>query len=333
MGNDIPFREAAVWITVCSALAYLCGSLYVESYYARLGLPETELSFDVPYIMSQSFMALMLPAFWVAIVAAACRLFSSFMPLRPPEASVFFPIPAVKAIAYTLCWCALAQCVLALGAGPEPTWFFGWGISSTIILALAAGAFTATFYFAKRRQQAKVPPRITRSTASTAALLGIAISVGVLQLLTGPHRWPFAAWQNWFIGISIVVIVVMAIREAKQWENARENAKEWQPPNLRGELLHPSATIFLAVLAFLALLLAAGMSGMAAGRQVIESCQAQRTVQFDPPPPGATNETYLLLLHQQGAYYVRGNTSSVRIFQDDPSFAAQLGWRMNPGCD
>src|ERR1051325_7046240 len=127
-----PVKEAALWVSAASALVYVIGSLYLGSYYVKFGLPETETDFSVPYVMASSLIPLILPAFWLALVAAACRLFSGGM-LPPASASPFFPIPTVKAVAYTLSFCCLYT-LLAATKGPRLPVAMGWTIRGILVV-------------------------------------------------------------------------------------------------------------------------------------------------------------------------------------------------------
>src|SRR5688500_2974121 len=100
--------DTALWVAGISAGLYAVGSLYTDSYYSRLRVPETALHFDVPHIMMSSLLVLIYPAFWLAVVLGACQIVSRNMP-RPASRSPFFPLTTAGALALTLGCYAIAR--------------------------------------------------------------------------------------------------------------------------------------------------------------------------------------------------------------------------------
>jgi hypothetical protein len=330
---NLLWKEAAIWTTVGSASIYLAGSLYLSSYYVRFGMPETEISFPIPYVMSSSLVPLILPIFWLAMVAAGCRVLSGNM-IRPPSASAFFPIPAVKAVAYTLSFCA-ANTLAAVIIGPQKTVFMDWTWRSIVLGLLAIAAFWLTFRRAKRAHQDLPPPRISRGTSSLGRIVMLAVVVGALSLLYGARKWPYSTWQNWFLAGSLVFVAVSAAIDMRKSQRELAKTGEWKSTTFIAdrEELHPAATIFLSVVAIMALLLQSGLAGTADADQIIKGCQGTKTVQFDPVPQGLANQTYLLVLHQNNRYYVQSMNRSIgmQIVTERPDQVVTLGWMSPPG--
>jgi hypothetical protein len=324
---DLPLKEAAIWVAVASSSIYLAGSLYLSSYYVRFGMPETELSFPIPYVMSSSLVPLILPIFWLAMVAAGCRAFSSGM-VRPPSVSAFFPIPAVKAVAYTLSFCAV-NTLAAVIIGPQNPVFMNWTWRGIVLGLLAIAAFWLTFRGAKRAHQDLPPPRISRGTNSLGRIVMLAVVVGALSMLYGARKWPYSTWQTWFLGGSLVFVAVSAVIDMRKSQRELAKTGDWKPAfSVNREELHPAATIFFSVVAIMALLLQSGLAGTADADQIIKGCQGTKTVQFDPVPQGLANQTYILILHQNDRYYVQSMNQSLgmQIVNERPDQVVTLGW-------
>jgi len=58
-----------VQVALGTGLLYFAGTLYLSGFYGRLGLPDTEAEFDVPYVMTKSFFPLLTPVFFLAVLA------------------------------------------------------------------------------------------------------------------------------------------------------------------------------------------------------------------------------------------------------------------------
>lgn len=328
-----PLREAAIWITAASAAVYLVGSLYLDSYYARLGLPDTELHFEVPFVMVSSLLPLMLPAFWLAMVAAACQLLNRRM-VKPEWASPFFPIPAPVAVAFTLAFCAIGS-LIAATLGVRAPIFMGWTFRGVILVGVALAWFAVTFANARRAHAAGPPERVTRSTQTLIGMLAVALVLGLLSMVTGDRAWPFGPWQSTFLTLAFGAAVIFARREVSAAKVAVANTGEWITPSLEGRISNPPATIFFTVVAVVSLLLHAGMTGMAQAEKVLEGCTSSRTVKFEPVPEGLHNGTYLLVLHQHERYYIMelNGTGGTKIVPDQLGVATVSAQSSSTECE
>lgn len=308
-----------------SAAAYVSGALYLAGYFAALGLPEGEIDFPVAYVMYQSFIPIIFPAFWLALVAAFCLAFSQTM-VRPPGASVFFPIPAAKAIGYTLAFIGTNTLLRVLGFFNQPK-ILSWSLRSVVLFAFGLVTLVLVFRAAKRAHSAAPPPKIGSQTATLAILLAIALGLGVLKVAAGGEKWPYSPAESAMFVLALSFIGWSIWREFRKAEIALAQTGEWTVPKIDAtSFRNPAGTVFLAVVAVFSFLLHAGLVGTANGNDILSECDFARTVQFDPAPESVGTMPLVLILHRGGFFYVLNATNHVQVIPD-AGLITNFGWK------
>jgi hypothetical protein len=137
--------------------------------------------------------------------------------------------------------------------------------------------------------------------------------LGVAGILTAGQlavtaKWPYSGNETIVLVVAVGYTATQGILDTRRWR--RQNKRiESRPAALAGERRLPEnsgMTVFLSVLLALAFLLTASLSGMRAADQLLHGCGSGHSVVFRPPPPGfEANQTYWLVLHNNGVYYVK----------------------------
>lgn len=313
-------RNGPLLAIVVPAILYLAGSLYLRSYYIRLGLPASELSFDVPEVLRASLNVVRMPVFWLAAAASVCLL-AAHLAGRTP-ASLFDPIPTPQAVAAVLLvWATKATIDFTHPATPVD-WLFGRR-RDVLFFGLGALVLAGLHYGAMQGRKRPLLEPATRSLLLLQVFVGLLVGWQVAMFGRWPHSWALTAGLGAFAAYTLCE----ALRQLLRWRRtARPTVRLAQ--EVGSPATNPGISLFVSLMAAFAFLFAAALAGAAAGKAVSTVCAASRVVSFDPSPPRISeNHTYFLTLHDNGHYYLRENgTGKVVIVPDNPSVVVTLSW-------
>jgi len=296
--------DSALILGVVAGALYFVGSQYLDSYYGGLGLGQMVLGFQVPYVMKNSFLPLLWPAFLLVMVAIACL---SVRPVTkaPSLLSPFRPIPGSQVFAVVFVTWATKLLLDIIRPNGPPDWW-AWR-SRDVFLFVAGSAVLAWLYWRNwKREEKRGRFWLSAEAGRLVSLFGTVLVELVVALVVN-HRWPLSAFLTALLIISLVFVLTAVVRDfrARKKSNAAEGAEPVASFRPKGSDL--GSALLLSLLAVLSLLLAAGLTGTSDAHKMQLGCRSFKTVAFVPVPAGlAANHTYWLILEIDGVFYARG---------------------------
>lgn len=320
--------EAAAVVAVVSGVLYLSGHQYLGSYYGALGLGRAGIAFDVPFVMMTSILPLIHPVFFSTLLAVFCLALREHAP-PPTRPNPFHPIPLIQAIAIILSFWTAKLLADLLQPASNVTWLF-WGRRDFLFFAFGTATLAYVYWIHWARGLNRAAGPLKSGTASLAGIFLVACAL-VLFRLVSVGAWPLTALQTVLFLPATGFVVAQVVRDFRSW---RRGKLERPPPSRMPTLLtgrDASSTVFLGLLAVMALILSAGLPGTIEARQDLAGCNAYTRIEFDPAPPGITeNATLWLLLHHDDLFYVRqvgSDPGSVTmVVPETPGVTVMLAW-------
>ncbi len=317
-----PILDGVILTTLATAVLYLVGSLYLEGYYVRLGLPSNETQFPFADIIRASMNPLVTIGGLTLLLAVICLSLNRAE--RQSYWQPFAPLSTAQALAIVLSVWA-AKLVIDFTQGTDSVPWIAWPRRDVIFFVAAV---LILVYYAKesvRRSSAHKPRRLRGVTSAELTFLIYCWIFVLFTWMTRNFEWPLKLSDTLLLSAASMGIAVLAFYDWKhpgpetkmdRWFRKPERAPETRLTG--GET--KGSNLFLGVIAILALLLGSGLSGGIAAGGLLSGCHAVETVTFVPQPHELlANHTYWLILHQGTSYYVRDSnaTDGFRIVQPE----------------
>ncbi|MFO1536141.1 MAG: hypothetical protein ABR586_10785 [Thermoplasmatota archaeon] len=324
-------RNGPLLVVLVPAILYLAGSLYLHAYYVRLGIPGSELHFELPEVLQASQRVLQAPVLWLVILASACLLTAHLMG-RVPR-SLFDPIPTAQAVAAVFLVWAIKVTADVVQPAASVDWLLGR--RRDLLFAGAGVLLLVGLYVGYSREAVPRRARCVLDPATRSILLFL-LFMGLYVVLQAVlvRRWPYSWVATAVLGVGLLFLTHGVLRQVLAWTRRGR----WQPAPAKparevgAPATNPGLSLFVSVLAVLSVLLVSALSGTAVGKAVSTVCVASRAVSFDPSPPRIDrNHTYFLTRHDNEHYYLRENaTGKVVIVPDNPGVVVTLSWARWP---
>jgi hypothetical protein len=292
-----PLRDAAFVLAALTAVLYVAGHSYLTSYYSRFGVSETELHFDLPYTLMASFAPLLYPVFFTIAAACLCMIISQGFEQRIP--SPFHPIPGVQVFLLVFgLWSFRLVSELASPAAPV-TWFI-WNRRALLYFMVGCAIFMVLLVRNWKAHGVQRPGRLRAATWAQILWLAAAYGLAGWNYVRN-HEWPFGEFENAFLVMGPFLIALQIVLDFRSWP-----ARKWGPYEFgRGKPRRLGKTIYLGTATSVLILLAAGLSGVVDGTQVVRGCEPLRTIRFEPAQFEIPNNVTMgVILHANGYYYV-----------------------------
>lgn len=287
---------------ILTGLVYFAGDLYLDGRFGRLGVADTEIQFDVPYVMTNSLFPILMPIFLLFLFFAVSSSVQERLHGKR-YLSVAEGVAVVSAF-----WAA--RVLFEVVNPAEPRYVFGYRVRD-VTMFLCAVALLVLLYWRNWVKTRQGRFAIVGSAWADRLLFPAIMVIFVVGLSVGlTGRWPIEVIVGFPLLILLSIIwgvlasrILNLFRKPRVEANAEKGAESRMQTAQTPKAERPLMTWLVTALA---LMLAGSLSGTADANLILRGCEAHDTIAFHPAPPNVSaNDTHMLILHSGGLYHVR----------------------------